>query len=360
MYHIIHAPLLAAILSMSWSGALLAQEPLDVAIVAPNAIGDVGWDHEIVRGKEVLEERFGDKLNVTVVDSVGEGPNATRAMNRLVANGTDILILGSFGYLSDGLALAKRSPDLKVLHIGGYQNLPNFATFTVRHYQASYLCGMAAGYATKNQQLGVVAAFPLPEVLGILNAYVLGAQSVNPDLKPVKVVWLNAWYDPPRDRSSAESLISQGADVVYSLFPGTPSAVATAEEKGVYAVTTLSDNSAHAPTKHLCAGQANFGVVYADVVQSVIDGTFEGKDTFAGVAEGAMEVAGLSKDLTEEQRAAILAKQDAMRDGSFDPFTGPVMNNDGSEAIAFGKTLDSTEIKSMDFLVQGIDTRLQN
>ncbi|SEJ76627.1 nucleoside-binding protein [Pseudooceanicola nitratireducens] len=358
MFKIVRAPLIGAALALSWAGALHAQDPLEISILAPNAIGDVGWDHEIYRGKEVLEKRFGDKVKVAVVDSVGEGPNATRAMNRLVANGTDVLILGGFGHMSDGLTLAKRSPDLKVLHIGGYQNLPNFATFTVRHYQASYLCGMAAGYATQNGQLGVVAAFPLPEVLGILNAYVLGAQSVNPDLKPVKVVWLNAWYDPPRDRAAAESLISQGSDVVYSLFPGTPSAVATAEEKGVYAVTTLSDNSAHAPTKHLCAGQADFGVVYGNVVQSVFDENFEGKDTFAGVTEGAMQVAGLSKDLTDEQRAAIMAKQEEMRAGTFEPFTGPVTNNTGSEAIAAEKVLSSAEIKSMDFLVDGIDAQL--
>ena len=338
----------------------LADDPLNIGFIVPNPVGEVGWDHELDRGRQVMEAHFGNKINVTAVDSVGEGPDATRVMNRMVAQGADVLFLGSFGHMNDGIELAKRKPDLAVIHAGGYLNEANFATYAPKHYEVSYLCGMAAGYATQNGQLGVIAAFPLPEVLGIMNAYVLGAQSVNPDLKGVKVVWLNSWFDPARNRAAAESLVAQGSDVLFSLFPGTPSAVAAAEEMGVYVTTTLSDNTQFAPNTHLCAGQTNFGAIYIDQINRVMEGSFEGTDTFAGLAEGAVEVAGLSADLTDDQRAAILAKQDDIRNGTFHPFAGPISDNTGAEVVASGASLDIGGIKGMNFLAAGIDTTLPN
>ncbi len=342
------------------AGPAIAADPLKIGFIVPNPIGEIGWDHELDRGRKVMEEHFGDKIEVQAVDSVGEGPDSTRVMNKMAAQGAKVIFLGSFGHMNDGLKLAKQRPDLAVIHAGGYLNAENFATYAPRHYETSYLCGMAAGYATKNGQLGIIAAFPLPEVVGMMNAYVLGAQSVNPDLKSVKVVWMNSWFDPAKNRASAESLIAQGSDVLYSLFPGTPSAISAAEEKGVYVVATLSDSTKFAPSKHLCAGQAHFGAIYIDQINKVMDGSFEGADTFAGVADGAVEVAGLSKDLSDEQRKAILAKQDEIRSGAFKPFTGPIADNTGKEAVAEGASLDTGAIKGMKFLVRGIDTTLPN
>lgn len=338
----------------------LADDPLKIGFIVPNPIGKIGWDHELDRGRKVMEEHFGDKIEVQAVDSVGEGPDATRVMNKMAAQGANAIFLGSFGHMNDGIKLAKQRPDLAVIHAGGYLNEANFATYAPRHYEGSYLCGMAAGYATKNGQLGVIAAFPLPEVIGMMNAYVLGAQSVNPDLKDVKVVWMNSWFDPAKNRASAESLFAQGSDVLYSLFPGTPSAISTAEENGVYVVATLSDSTKFAPTKHLCTGQTNFGAIYIDQVNKIMDGSFSGTDIFAGIAEGAIEVAGLSPDLSEEQRAAILAKQEDIGQGKAHPFTGPITNNQGNLVVAEGATPDVGAIKGMNYIVEGIDTTIPN
>jgi len=352
--------LTAAITAISLATPALADDPLNIGFIVPNPVGEVGWDHELDRGRKVMEAHFGDKIKVTAVDSVGEGPDATRMMNKIAAQGANVLFLGSFGHMNDGIALAEKSEDLAVIHAGGYLSADRFATYAPRHYQASYLCGMAAGYVADEAELGIIAAFPLPEVLGMMNAYVLGAQSVNPDVDGVKVVWLNSWFDPARNRSAAESLISQGVDVLYSLFPGTPAAISAAEENGVYAVATLSDNTAFAPTKHLCAGQTHFGAIYIDYINAVMEGRFAGGDTFAGIAEGAMEVAGLSPDLTDGQRATILAKQAEMRDGRFEPFTGPITDNTGAVAVAANVSLDISGIKGMDFLVKGLNTTLPN
>lgn len=349
----------ATALTMTLVGPAAA-DPFKVGMIIPNPIAEVGWDHEIDRGRQAVVDHFGDKVQMNAVNSVGEGPDATRVMNKMVADGAKMLILGSFGHMNDGLVLAQRDPTLSVLHLGGYINEPNFATFAIRHYEASYLCGMAAGMATKSGTLGVVAAFPLPEVLNIMNAYVLGAQSVNPNLKPVKVIWLNSWFDPAKEKASAESLVAEGSDVLYSLFPGTPSTVAAAEQLGVYVTVTLSDNTKFAPTKHLCAAQVDFGPAMIAKVQEAMDGKFVGNDTFAGVKEGAISVAGLSKDLTDEQKKKITDKLEEMRNGTFKPFSGPIMSNTGDEVVAKDADLDDASIKSMNFLVKGIDTALPN
>jgi basic membrane protein A and related proteins len=346
----------AAALSLAVSAA--HADPFIIGYVIPNPIGEVGWDHELDRGRQAIVDHFGNKVDMRAVNSVGEGPDSTRVMNKMVSDGVQMLILGSFGHMNDGLKIAKSHPKLSVLHIGGYLNDKNFATLALRHYEGTYLCGMAAGFTTKSEILGVVAAFPLPEVVNMMNAFVLGAQSVNPNLKPVKVIWLNSWFDPAKEKSSAESLASQGADVIFSLFPGTPSTVAAAEQLGVYVVATDSDSTKFAPTKHLCAAQMQLGPALIKKVQEAMDGKFQGNDTFAGVKDGAMEVAGLSKDLSEKQRAQILEKQDEIRKGSFQPFTGPITSNEGKTAVASGTSLSDAEIKSMKFLVNGIDATL--
>lgn len=340
------------------AAAPASADPLKIGLLIPNTVAETGWDHEIDRGGKDLVAKFGDQIQLNAVTNVLEGPDATRVMNKMAADGARMVILGGFGQMNDGLRLAKKDRKLSVLHLGGYLNEPNFATLAIRHYEGSYLCGMAAGYATKSKQLGVVAAFPLPEVLNILNAWVLGAQSVNPDLKSVKVVWLNSWFDPTKEKLAAQSLVSQGSDVIYSLFPGTASTVAAAEQLGAYVTVTLSDASKIAPTKHLCAAQASFGPGFIKKVQEVIDGKYVGDDTFLGVKDDSMGAVGLSKDLSEDQKRAIMAKQEEMKSGSFQPFKGPIEANDGSQAVAADAPLTDKQIRGMNFLVKGVDAKL--
>ncbi len=354
----VHSRYLGAAAALACMISAAHGAPFEIGYVIPNPIGQVGWDHELDRGRQAIVDHFGDKVSMHAVNSVGEGPDSTRVMTKMVADGAQMLILGSFGHMQDGLKLAKSHPQLDVLHVGGYINEPNFATLALRHYEGTYLCGMAAGYATKNNQLGIVAAFPLPEVVNIMNAYVLGAQSVNPNLKPIKVVWLNSWFNPAKEKTSTESLVSQGSDVMFSLFPGTPTTVTTAEQLGVYVTVTDSDNSKFAPTKQVCAEQMQLGAAMIVKVQEALDGKFLGNDTFAGIKDGGINVAGLNNGLTDNQKAAILAKQEEIRKGAFAPFTGPIITNDGKVAVAAGTKLDDGAIKSMNFLVKGIDTTL--
>ncbi|KKB86103.1 hypothetical protein VW29_04275 [Devosia limi DSM 17137] len=344
-------------LSVSITGTAFA-EPFKIGYLLPNPVSEIGWSSELAAGGRALEEHFGDKVELQMIENLGEGPDSARVMNKMAADGVGMLILGSFAYQQEGVKLAARYPDLKVVHIGGYLQGPNFSTLTPRHYEAAYLCGMASGMATETNSLGVIAAFPLPEVLNIMNAYVLGAQRSNPDIEPVKVIWLNSWFDPANEKASTESFASQSVDVVFSLFPGTPAPVVAAEELGIYVTVTHSDNSRFAPNRHLCAGQLHFGPTLITKVQEAMDGAFQENDIFAGVQDGTIEAAGLGGPLTQAQKDEILAVQEEMRAGTFNPFTGPIAAMDGAEMIAAGAALDDGAIKGMNFLVQGINTNL--
>jgi simple sugar transport system substrate-binding protein len=195
-------------------------------------------------------------------------------------------------------------------------------------------------------------------VVNIMNAYVLGAQSVNNHLNPVKVVWLNSWFDPAGEKTATESLVSQGSDVVYSLFPGTPTTVATAEQLGVYVTVTDSDNRKIAPTKQLCAEQINFGPALIAKVKEALEGNFLGNDTFWGEQHGVIVAAGLSKDLSSADLAKILARQTAIASGTLEVFHGPIYSNTGELVVAADKTLTDQQIKSMNFVAKGINTTL--
>lgn len=337
-----------------------AADTFKIGYLLPNPVSEIGWSSELAAGGRAIEAHFGEKVDLQMIENLGEGPDSTRVMNKMAAEGADMLILGSFAYQQEGVKLASRYPNLKVVHIGGYLQSANFSTLAPRHYEGAYLCGMAAGMATESGSLGVIAAFPLPEVFNIMNAYVLGAQRTNPNLEPVKVIWLNSWFDPANEKASTESLASQGVDVVYSLFPGTPAPVAAAEELGVYVTVTHSDNSRYAPERHLCAGQLNFGPSLIAKVEEAIEGTFKENDVFAGVQDGAIEAAGLGGPLTQAQKDEILAVQEEMRAGTFNPFTGPIAAMDGAEVVPAGTSLDSAAIKSMKFLVHGINTTIPN
>ena len=189
-----------------------AADKLKIGFIYPSPIGDVGWAKELDNGRAAIEEALGDKVETVVVENVPEGPDAARIMNQMVSTGAGMMMIGSFGYMNDGLKLAQQKPDVTFIHASGYKTLDNFGNFQTRNYESAYVAGMAAGFATKSNTLGIVAAYSIPEVVGIINTFTLGAQRTNPDVT-VKVVWLNSWFNPSKAQESARSLIAQEAEL---------------------------------------------------------------------------------------------------------------------------------------------------
>jgi len=241
---------LAASTALALPIPAFAADVLNVALIVPSPAADVGWSHTLELGTKALEAKYGDKVKVTLLENIAEGPDADRIMNKTAADGTTFLILGSFGYMEGGLKLAKSRPDMSILHASGYKTAENFSPFGARYYQGTYLMGMAAASLTKSKKLGCVGAFAIPELITSINAFTLGAQSVDPSIE-VSVVWVNSWFDPASEQQAAKALISQGVDVVFSNAQDTPSVIQTAEEAGVYAFNLNSSMKAYAPTKYL-------------------------------------------------------------------------------------------------------------
>lgn len=210
-----------------------AADVLNVTLIVSSPAADVGWSHTLELGTKALEEEYGDKIKVTLLENIAEGPDADRIMNKTMADGTDFLILGSFGYMNVGLKLAAAHPEVSILHASGYQTAPNVSPFGARYYRGTYLMGMAAASLTKTKKLGCVGAFPIPEMITSTNAWALGAQSVDPSIE-VTVVWVNLWFDPASEQNAAKALLSQGGGVILYYAQDTPSVVAACEAAGAY------------------------------------------------------------------------------------------------------------------------------
>ncbi|MEM1400754.1 MAG: BMP family ABC transporter substrate-binding protein [Pseudomonadota bacterium] len=268
-------------------------------------------------------------------------------------------MLGSFGYMNDGIKLGQTNPEIGMIHASGFKQTENFGTFTARNYEGFYLGGMAAGMMTKSNVIGLVAAFAIPEVVAEVNAITLAAQKVNPDAQ-VKVIWINTWFDPPKAQEAARALISQGADVLFSQHQDTPSVVTVAEAEGVYVVNTGSDMSEHGPNAVLASVTNDWTDYFVREVGKKLDGSFVGSDERGGLATGMVEVVAWSKDLSDEQLAEIKAKEAAFMDGSDHAFAGPVVDQEGAVRVAEGEVLADPEIFAMNWLVEGVDGSLPN
>lgn len=350
--------LLSGVLAVCVAATAQAED-LTIGYMYPSPITDVGWVRQLELGREAVEEAYGDRVTSLVVESVPEGPDAARVMRQFVSEGAEFLVLGSFGYMNDGLRLAQGQPDVSMIHASGFRNDDNFGTFTARNYEGFYLTGMAAGMMTESGVIGVIGAFPIPELVAELNALTLAVRRYRPDAT-INVVWIDTWFDPPRAQEAARAHISQGADVLFSLHQDTPSVVSVAEAEGVYVVNTSSDMSQFAPNATLAAVTNDWSEYFVRVVGDHLDGTFSGTDERGGLTTGMVEVVAWSEDLSDAQMAEIMAMEQAFIDGTAHPFSGPITDQDGVLRVAEGEVLPDAEIFSMNWLVDAVTGSLGN
>lgn len=334
-----------------------AAQDLTIGFVYPSPIADVGWSAELNHGREAIEEHFGDKVRTIFVENVPEGPDAARIMNQMAAQGADMIMLGSFGYMNDGIKLAQQRPDMTFIHASGYKLAPNFSNFQSRNYESSYLVGMAAGDKTENNTIGIVAAYAIPEVVGMINGFALGVQEINPDAT-IKVVWLNSWFDPPKAQESARALMAQDADVIYSLYQDTPSVVSVAEEEGVWVINTSSDMKEYAPNWLLASQIADWSSFFIKSAEATLNGTFESEAFWGGMADGTVDVKSWSSEISAETMAKIEAASAAITAGEFHPLTGPILDQDGTERLGAGEAISDEAMLGIDWLVGGVETRI--
>lgn len=333
-----------------------AKEPLKVAWVYIGPIGDAGWTHAHDLGRKAAEAEFGDKIKTTYVEKVPESADAERVLRDLASQGNKLIFTTSFGYMEPTFKVAQEFPDVKFEHATGYKLAPNLGVYDHRIYEDAYVSGVIAGAMTKTNTLGFVGTFPIPEVLRNIDAFTRGAQSVNPKVK-TKVVWVNTWFDPPKESEAAQSLINAGADV---LLQNTDSSAVlqTAEKNGKYAFGWDSDMSEVAPKAQLASNLLYWGPFYKKAIKDVLDGTWKSERDVWGYKEGANDVVKINAAVPEEIKKKIEEIHQGYKDGTFSPFKGPVVDNEGKERLAKDAMPDQAWLDKVDFYVQGVEGKV--
>ncbi len=337
--------------AISTSARAQATPPLQVCFVYVSPVGQAGWSYQHDLGRQVMEQALGSRVRSRSVEAVPEGPDSERVLRDLAAQGCGLIFATSFGYLEAALRVAAEFPHVKFEHAGGWKTAANLNTYNARYYEARWLAGWLAGQQSKAGVAGYVAGFPVPEVVQGINAFTLGMRAANPRAE-VRVVWLNAWFDPPREREAALTLVNQGADVLTN-HSGSPAVPQVAEEKGVLLLAYQSDMRRFAPKAQLAAVTHHWGPYYTQVAQAVLDGRWAARPVWGGMQDGLVQLTALSPALPEAVRAGLALRQQAVVAGQLLPFAAPLLDNSGRSRLASG-ALDDAAIARMDWLVQGV------
>ncbi|PQA76183.1 BMP family ABC transporter substrate-binding protein [Rhodoferax sp. TS-BS-61-7] len=332
-------------------------EPLKIAFAYVGPVGDGGWTFAHDNGRKALEKEFGDKIVTSFVENVPESADAERVIREMASSGNKLIFGTTFGYMEPMLKVAPEFKDVKFEHATGYKQAENMRTYDSRTYEGAYMAGVIAGKMTKTNTLGVVASIPIPEVIRNINSFTLGAQSSNPKVK-TKVVWVNGWFDPPKETEAATSLINGGADVLFQN-TDSPAVLKTAEAKGKRAFGWDSDMTAYGPKAHLASAIINWGPYYIQATKAALDGSWKGgTGSWMGVKDGAIDIVSIAEDVPAETKAKVEEVKKGLADGTFAIWKGPLKDNTGKDILKDGETADDKFLSGVNFYVKGVEGKV--
>ncbi|KQZ99597.1 DNA-binding protein [Mesorhizobium sp. Root157] len=340
--------------ALSFAATAQAQEKLKACWVYVGPIGDFGYSYQHDQGRLAVEKEFGDKVETAYLENVAEGPDAERAFERLARQGCQIIFGTSFGFMDAELKVANKFPDIKFEHATGYKTAANMGIYNARFYEGRYVIGQIAAKQSKTGVAGYIVSFPIPEVVMGINAFMLGAQSVNPEFK-AKIVWVNSWFDPGKEADAAKALFDQGADIIVQHTDST-APLQVAQERGLHGFGQASDMITFAPKSQYTAIVDDWGPYYIERIGEVLAGTWKPEDRWEGIKEGAVLMAPYT-NLPEDVAAAAKETETKIA-GGWNPFTGPVFKQDGSEWLKDGEVADDKTLLGMNFYVKGVDDKL--
>jgi basic membrane protein A len=333
-----------------------AGEPLKAAFVYVAPLTDAGWVRQHEQGRLAVQAALGNRVETRYVENVPEGADAERVIRDLAQQGHRIIFTPSFGYMEPTLKVARDFPDVKFESITGYKNARNVATANARYYEGRYLAGVAAGRMAT--QAGYVAGFPIPEVIQGINAFTLGMRSVNP-AATTRVVFLGEWFNPPRERDAAMTLMNQGAEVL-AFHTGSTAVMAAAQERGKLAVAYHSDMRRVAPDAQIAAVTHVWNDYYTARVKAVLDGSWESGSVWGGVREGMIRVDNFGSKVPKAVQVEVMARQVDMASGKLRPFaaTAAIRDNEGRVVVPENSMLTDADILNMNWLVEGVVGKL--
>lgn len=332
-------------------------EPLKIAFAYVGPVGDGGWTFAHDNARKALEKEFGDKIQTSFVENVPESADAERVIRDMVGQGNKLVFGTTFGYMEPMLKVAADNKDVKFEHATGYKQADNMRTYDSRTYEGAYLAGVIAGKMTKSNTLGVVASIPIPEVIRNINSFTLGAQSSNPKVK-TKVVWVNEWFNPPKETEAATSLINGGADVLFQN-TDSPAVLKTAQDKGKRAFGWDSDMTAYGPKAHLASAVINWTPYYIKATRDALEGKWTGgSHTWSGVKDGAIDIVSIAEDVPAETKTKVEDVKKGLKDGSFAIWKGPLTDNTGKEVLKKDEVADDKFLSGINFYVKGVEGKV--
>jgi simple sugar transport system substrate-binding protein len=333
-----------------------AAEKLKIGFVYVGPVGDFGWTYQHEVGRQAIVKEFGDKIETTYLENVSEGPDSERSIEQLARTGHQLIFTTSFGFMDPTVKVAKKYPKIKFEHSTGYKRAENLGTYSGKFYEGRYIQGMIAAKMSKTGVLGYIGSFPIPEVISGINATMLGAQTVNPNIK-VKIIWVNTWFDPGKEADAAKALADQGADILMQ-HTDSPAAMQIAAQRGILAFGQDSDMSKFGPKTQLTAIINNWAPYYVRQVKAALDGKWKADDTWDGLKEKMVMMAPYTnmpddvKKMAMDTEAAIIA-------GTLHPFKCPIVDQAGKTVeCKGGKNLDAGQILGMNFYVKGVDDKI--
>ncbi len=364
------------ILAFATAGPGLAQTKLKVGFIYVGPIGDYGWTHAHNQARLIAEKTL--PIETLYVESVPEA-QVEPFIDKLIQQGSKVVLTTSFGFMDGTLAMAKRYPNIIFGHASGFKRNPNMFTYMADFYQIYYLNGLMAGALTKTGKVAYVGAFPIPEVKRHLGAFALGVRAVNPKAT-VNVRWLFAWFDPAKAKEATEALIAEGADV-FAFTEDSPTVVQVAAKKGLPSFSHYSPMQRYAPQGVVSGQLVHWETIYIDFLSKVLAGKYnatniQNVDYWWLLAEKAAELGGefgvpinpvwvpklqATKVKTADfgtitvydlvmKRLAQMSKSPV----AFDPFTGPIRDRKGVLRVPAGKTMTVLELTTMEWAVPGI------
>lgn len=355
MKHIIVGLAATAVLSLAGTATGYAQDKTKACFVYIGSKTDGGWSQAHELGRQQVDRELGDKVETIFIENVPEGPDAERAIERMARSKCNIVFTTSFGFMDQTVAVAAKFPDVKFEHATGYKTSANMAAYNARFYEGRYIQGQIAAKMSKKGVAGYIASFPIPEVVMGINAFTLGAQSVNPDFK-LKVVWANTWFDAGKEADAAKVLIDQGVDIITQHTDST-GPMQVASERGILAFGQASDMIAAGPKTQLTAIVDTWGNYYVRRVKAVVDGAWETGNIWDGLAQGILTMAPYT-NMPDDVKSMAEATEAKIKSGELKPFAGPITKQDGTVWLAAGEEATDDVLTGLNFYVAGVDDKL--
>ncbi len=341
------------------SGAAQAQKPLVVGLIYVGPRDDYGYNQAHAEAAAVLKKMPGVK--VVEEEKVPETVAVEKSMESMInLDGATLVFPTSFGYFDPHmLKMAAKYPKIQFRHCGGLWTQGKHPLNTGSYFgyidEAQYLSGIVAGYTSKTGKIGFVAAKPIPQVLRNINAFTMGARSVNPKIT-CQVIFTGDWSMPVKEAEATNSMIAQGVDVVTCHVDSPKVVVETAERAGIYTCGYHTNQAKLAPKGYLTGAEWNWERIYVDFVETMKKGGTPGNFVRGGLKEGFVRTSAFGPAVPEAAKAKVDEVKSGILSGSFSIYKGPLKDNKGNTVIAGGTAYTQTEpaLESMNYLVEGV------